>query len=310
MNNINIPIKVKGQVRVRVVDSLTGGTRFDSGVFDNMLLNNLFSSNDNYIELDRCYAGTDSEVDPTDTTINSLGSTTNKSVETLPVEFDGSVVTAKMKRVFTFGAGAISGNLSSIGLGTTGSTLFIKTLIKDISGNPTTITLSAEDQLIIEHTISHVTDSFPAASIINIDGVDHTFQLIASDYTLATNGFASFAPFYPTNSGTDVNNSKIHIAESATVPPLGTIGSYISLTNSLSQTAAYATQPNTPAVGSRSNKFWITMAANTVLGASAPIGFIGLSWAGGPKVGFTISPSLPKDNTIAYTFTVTFTMSR
>lgn len=51
------------------------------------------------------------------------------------------------RRTYRFGEGVAAGNLSEIGLGWTNTNLFNRALIKDASGNPTTITVLADEFL-------------------------------------------------------------------------------------------------------------------------------------------------------------------
>lgn len=54
-----------------------------------------------------------------------------------------------IRLTYTWGVGAVTGNLSEVGVGTaaTGNTLFSRALIKDMMGAPTTITVLSDEQL-------------------------------------------------------------------------------------------------------------------------------------------------------------------
>lgn len=58
-------------------------------------------------------------------------------------------------RVYTGGIGTFVGNISEIGIGpnTTGLGLFSRSLIKDVEGNPTTITLLSDEQLRVTYEL-------------------------------------------------------------------------------------------------------------------------------------------------------------
>lgn len=84
----------------------------------------------------------------------------------------------KIVRTFTFGTGAAAGNLAEIGIycGQTGATrLFCRELIRDGSGNPTTITVLSDEILVVTYELRFYLDTTDVAGTINIDGTDYSY---------------------------------------------------------------------------------------------------------------------------------------
>ncbi|WP_024602933.1 hypothetical protein [Pseudoalteromonas sp. TB41] len=76
--------------------------------------------------------------------------------------------------------GAIVGNISEVGarLGTLiGSTVDSRALIVDSQGNPTTITVTAEDKLVISYTLKYIIPTQQHVSVVDFAGVQTTCTL-------------------------------------------------------------------------------------------------------------------------------------
>lgn len=121
-------------------------------------------------------------------TASPQGSQTN-SVQTTTLPYYSQHV-----RVYTFGVGAVSGNLTEIGFFSSASTgtMWSRALIKDSGGNPTTLTLLATEQLKVTYTVirylpATVTGSFT----LNTNGVNSTIN-----YTLTPANISSSGPWY------------------------------------------------------------------------------------------------------------------
>lgn len=95
------------------------------------------------------------------------------------------------RKTFRFAAGTATGNLSEVGVGwaSTGS-LFSRALIKDAFGDPTTITVLADEVLDVTYELrsyAPLTDSAPA--VVNISGTNYTF-VIRSAYATSVEAWA------------------------------------------------------------------------------------------------------------------------
>lgn len=102
----------------------------------------------------------------------------------------GGVNTLKQSMVFTFALGSIVGNVSELGLvWSNGTTLLTRSRIKDGGGNPTTISVTANDQLIVTYffTWTFPVVGTPFQVTLDINGtptaVNITPSLSLVDYT-------------------------------------------------------------------------------------------------------------------------------
>lgn len=69
---------------------------------------------------------------------------------------DGNTWTASVTMTFTFGLGSIVANISEVGFGLpniAGNEVHSRALVTDINGNPTAITVTAQDQLIVKYQL-------------------------------------------------------------------------------------------------------------------------------------------------------------
>ena len=84
----------------------------------------------------------------------------------------------QMVRTYQFGTGVAAGNIAELGIycsqvGT--GTLFCRELVRDGSGNPTTITVLSDEILIITYTLRFYLDTSDYAGTINIGGTDYSY---------------------------------------------------------------------------------------------------------------------------------------
>lgn len=83
---------------------------------------------------------------------------------------------------YRFAAGTATGNLSEIGLGASadGTNLFTRSLIKDTNGNPTSITVLADEMLDATYEVRMYPPLDDKVYVVNISGVDYTFTIRAA----------------------------------------------------------------------------------------------------------------------------------
>lgn len=317
MIGLNLQAKAKGLCRVQLRDTVTGKIRLDTGDFDNMLLDNFFKKGT--VVFARCYACTDTSVLPTDTSIASLGFTATIAHEIPTKEVVGSIVTTIATTVFTFTAGAIVGNLSCLAIatgGTVATDMVVKTLIKDVNGDPTAISVTATDQLIITHTLKLTVDQFPESFTADVDGTTHTFQFMASRVdALNTSVLQPFLPFAVSNTAGAIAACSITVAVDVANIEIGVTSTYLVMTSPVNLGDSYTTDLTEATSGRSKVVVSRTIAANANMAGGAGIGFVGVGQSGGSFAtrcysGFKVTPPLPKDSNIAYTFTIVFTLSR
>ena len=131
--------------------------------------------------IDRCCVGTgnsnpvasqvalDSFLASTTTIATGVADTGGIQVTTAPFYWFG-------RRTWRFAVGVATGNISEIGLGWGNSNLWNRALVKDIEGNPTTITVLADEYLDV---ISEVR-AYPQESTGSFNLVDKTENIISA----------------------------------------------------------------------------------------------------------------------------------
>lgn len=315
MSNLEINAKAKGKFRVQKRNVDTGEIYYDSGDFNNNLLNNFFASGTN--NFSNAFVGTDSAVNNSDTTMSVIGATAQRTSYTPSYSVDATgKVTQLLVQVYTFAAGAIVGNMSCIGLSlasnVSGTNLRIKSLIKDVNGDPTTIPATATDQIIVTHTFELTYNQQQALGTFNIDGINYT----ATFYGIYATTIDSIldARFGLLAQGSFGSSFTAHIGSGFTPPTIPTVSAgTMTLVNRLSVSA----QTNFTNTYSGSNYLatacTFTVAATSNLPSNAPIAAVGIATGTGSTAMYAVvafSPALPKNSSIAYTMTIKFTLSR
>lgn len=157
--------------------------------FDNLLLDSFFSMIQNktlntrfYDKNKYCLVGTGTST-PTaaQTGLDALLSTSpiNSSVPTIvgPYAYNGNQA-SHYEYVFTWALGAVVGNLTEIGIRVdpqTGNTTFCRALITDGNGDPTTVTVTAEDQLVVTYQLILSNLDATASGTVDLEGVTYNW---------------------------------------------------------------------------------------------------------------------------------------
>lgn len=94
----------------------------------------------------------------------------------------------EFKTYIRFPAGTATGNLSEIGMGPGNepNNLFSRALIVDAQGNPTTITVLANEALDVTYTVRLYLNVTPATGTFVLDGTTHTFTILPYLSTVPT----------------------------------------------------------------------------------------------------------------------------
>lgn len=297
MSDININIGVKG--RYRAFKKRDGHITHDTGWFDNLITNQgMDYLTTGVVYLNACQVGSSSTAPQfTDVALGSrIAGVTGSTVETT---IDSTNRYAIHKKTYTFSAGTATGNISEVGVGTatTGNVLFSRALILDSFGVPTTITVLADEDLVViyELYVKQPTGDFTAT----VSGKSVTIRACLVNSTsntrgwgmLSTTGDAFVAP--ATNS--------VHAMHS------GAIGA---ITGEPTGTPQYATGSSvitdayTPGSWTRvGNLRWLPAQANGT--------WLSSSWRFGPTFWQAqFDPAVTKDNTQSLRIKVRLTWSR
>ncbi|MGI2045934.1 hypothetical protein [Shewanella oncorhynchi] len=315
MTNINVPAKACGRFDLKINRANGSVEQYE---FANNLLNNFFS---NSVDLLVCFVGTDSSVSNTDTSLTSLGYTTSRALSSNYTVDSAGVVSFNYVNTYTFSAGAIIGNMSCIGLSSSaaisGTNLKVKSLIKDVNGDPTTITATASDQIIVTHTLNLKFNQHQNLGTFVVDGV--TYQADFYDIYVA-NGSGVGATLWPIAPALYFQSGEPNMypgIASGFTPP--TVPTYISSQlvvdsgRRYNGAAADISRVFNATLGKMTTTYSFTMQANTNLASNNPIAVIcGSNSDGGTLAHWAVqfTPPLPKTPSIAYVFSVSFSISR
>lgn len=193
----SLKVGLSGHFKLVAVDRESGKERIVADWFDNLITD---------IGLNRmaydyyggyCYVGSGS----TAPTVNDqvLANFVAESSDIQATEF-GAATTAPYygwERVkYRFAQGAAAGNVSEIGVGWIDTTtspasrkVFSRTLVKDGSGNPTTVTVLSSEFLEVIHEIRMYVPTADVTGQITISGVVHNYILRACNAVVGQLGF-------------------------------------------------------------------------------------------------------------------------
>lgn len=88
---------------------------------------------------------------------------------------------AWVRRVYRFAEGAAAGNLAEVGIGFSGG-LFSRSLIRDALGDPTTITVLADESLDVTYEVRAYPTMSDTTNTVNISGVDYDFTFRPANF--------------------------------------------------------------------------------------------------------------------------------
>lgn len=153
MNQITLNTGVKGIINAKIIRD--GEVIQETGKHSNLILNQFFTT---YTDRNcRLLIGTGTATPVvTDTSLsNPLSEYANDEIwdMTYSVDSVNGILTVQKTGTFTFTLGAVSGNLTELGLANYSGVLFTRALFKDSLGNPTTLTVTASDQLVVDYTL-------------------------------------------------------------------------------------------------------------------------------------------------------------
>ena len=173
---IQLESKTSGRYRFTRVQSKNGNIREQTPWFNNLITDNgLDLMNDgNY--LNECAVGTDSTTpDFTDTSLGSIVASTTQSTSTEGRQITTSPFYTFIIEKFEFAEGVAAGNLAEVGVGSSATNLFSRALIKDGSGNPTTITVLSDEFLRVEYEFRAEIPETDTTGTFDIDGTTYTW---------------------------------------------------------------------------------------------------------------------------------------
>lgn len=189
---IDLQTKLVGEYRLVV--NRADGTVKDSGWFSNLILNQgldfLGSSSLGPLRYAHVGTGTSTPV-VTQTALDSFlasAQALNSSAANSVVNEGASLYRCTLTYSYAFAQGAVVGNVTEIGVGTTSTSgnLFSRARIVDNLGNPTSISVVALDQLTVYYRVRLAPPLTDATGTVTISGTSY-------GYTMRVASVASFA---------------------------------------------------------------------------------------------------------------------
>lgn len=174
---MKLNVETAGLFKLEAVNALTGERRTLADWFPNLITDQGLNRMGTGGFVQQCSVGS-GQNPPTisDTALQSqVAATSNIATET-----NGVTATAPyygyVRRTFTFGLGAAAGNLSEVGIGWVGG-LYSRSLIKDVNGTPTTVTVLANEFLSVTYEWRSYVPSADATFTATIAGNVHNCTL-------------------------------------------------------------------------------------------------------------------------------------
>lgn len=295
LSPLKTSIGTEGWFRIQARNNIDGSLRWLTPWFHNNITNyglNLLGSTTN--PYGYCQVGTGAATPQnTDTTLQSWLASGGRTGASAPTNSGSPDYSNSVTMTYTFSTGAVVGNISEIGIGpstSSGSSLFSRELIRDASGNPTTITLLSTETLIVYYTLKTylpVTDN-----VITVNGTiggsaASRSVTIRSANLIMTNSndyYYGWAPFYNSYplAFTNMSDGLSKISTSSALPITGRVsdlnGSNPSSTSTSSYTANSFSSTKqfvwSPTVANQSNKTALLLLADrSGLGPCGPIQF-------------------------------------
>lgn len=197
-NSLATQMQIAGFFKIEAVNEETGDRRVLADWFPNLILNqglNRLGQSTPYAA-DYCQVGTGSTAPTvTDTQLQTLVASTG-NVQSLSESYvAGPPPYQRAVRTYRFATGAAAGNLSEVGVGwgTSGATLFSRALIKDGSGNPTTITVLSTEALDISYELRNYPPTTDVTGSVTISGTSYSYTIRAANITSNTSWGARWA---------------------------------------------------------------------------------------------------------------------
>lgn len=167
-------IGLAGKYKMEAVNVDTGERRLLADWFENLILDQGLNLIGTTGIMSKCLAGSGSTPPVnTNSSLQSLIGTTTTQTSTTTgnhIETDNSGY-GWCRRVYRFSPGDATGNISEVGVGSSASILFSRSLVKDLDGNPTTITVLSNEYLDVTYELRNYWPTADQTFNLTINGV-------------------------------------------------------------------------------------------------------------------------------------------
>lgn len=183
--NMSMNATVKGEYILQLKNA-EGKVTYTTGLRPNLILDNFFDVTTSteaffpsYPRTLRVGTGTNPPANNQTTLTNLLASVNETSYTGGAVVVNGNNWSTTATMVFQFPLGSVVGAVSELGLKLYGlggaTTVHTRALVTDVGGNPTTITVTASDQLVITYKITVAGTDTDGTGVINLGGSNYTW---------------------------------------------------------------------------------------------------------------------------------------
>ena len=163
--NSEVTMRLAGRFSKIVARKRDGSERVLSYGFDNLILDSGLDNAAVESVLQGCAVGNGtSQPEESQSSLDSLvafQTTTGIGDSSSIFDEENDVYGGVNTREYTFSEGDAEGNLSEIGVGWSSSALFSRELIRDENGDPTTITVLADEELVVTYQLFYLVDIDP-----------------------------------------------------------------------------------------------------------------------------------------------------
>lgn len=289
--NIDLRCHVAGRFKLVATDIRTGRTRLLADWFPNLITNGgLDQIGTTATWLSGCSVGSGNTA-PTnsDTHLETLVATSTDIVGSTASVLPTTPYYGSRINTYFFPVGGATGVLAEIGIGLSPAALFSRALIKDGSGNPTTVTVTSGEALTAFYEFRNYPPLSDVTGVVTINGVDYAYTMRAAN---------AGASAWETAMLGDIGGPSLTTAFSGgigaiTSQPSGTSAAETSGTDVAYTPASLHVDRNSVYAGPTAN-FNI---ASILISCGQSEGSLGQFQLG-------LSPSLPKDNTHSLALTV------
>lgn len=184
---MNITMNLKGRFRLLAVDADTGKERQLTDWFDNLITDAGLNRMGSGSTIDFAMVGSGSTAPNVLETalVSQVASTSNNTGTINGINSADPTYYAYTRKTWRFNPGQATGNLSEVGVGWSTTAVFSRTLIKDSGGNPTTITVLANEYLDVQYELRANPPLTDSAFNVNISGVSYTCVMRSCSVTYA-----------------------------------------------------------------------------------------------------------------------------
>lgn len=187
MSPVHFKVGMAGRARWRVFNANTGQCTKDTGWINNLITDQGLDAIAQQADVMTHFTVGTSSTEPqeTDTWVGAFVATSSNSINDINGVSGVVPHYGYRRKTIRFGVGAAAGNLSegAIGWSATTGTAFSHLLIRDSEGDPTTITVLADEYLEFTYELRYIAPTVDQTGVVAISGINYNFTARALGVT-------------------------------------------------------------------------------------------------------------------------------